>query len=132
MAAIAFWPTHDARNASERRRASERFGRFAEACVSLLLMLKGYRILARRFKTRCGEVDLIALRGRELAFVEVKARRTAVEADEALEWWQADRIAAAASAFVARRARYRNHDITVDAVLVSLDRWPRHIPRAMQ
>lgn len=115
-----------------RRQRSERYGRMAEFFAGAMLQLKGYRVLARRFKTRSGEVDLIAVRGSRLAFVEVKARRTAAEADLSLVNQDAGRVAAAAEAFVARRPRYRRHDIALDAILISADRWPRHLPDALQ
>ena len=57
-----------------RRRQAERKGRIAEICAAGLLLLKGYRILARRFKTPQGEVDLILRKRNALVCVEVKAR----------------------------------------------------------
>jgi putative endonuclease len=114
------------------RRRNERFGRLAEAVAAFLLIAKGYRILQRRFRVRMGEVDLIAVRGRRLVFVEVKARRTARDVDEALAWRQAERMAAAANAFLATRPRYTDHIVGHDAILVSLDRWPIHLRDAMQ
>lgn len=53
-----------------------RRGLFAETVTALLLRLKGHRILARRYKTPVGEIDLVALKGRRLAFIEVKRRKT--------------------------------------------------------
>ncbi|HIE32720.1 MAG TPA: YraN family protein [Thermodesulfobacteriaceae bacterium] len=50
-------------------------GKEAEALVERYLKLKGYRILARNWRTRLGEIDLIAERGDTLVFIEVKARR---------------------------------------------------------
>ncbi len=63
---------------------AERGGRRAEALAALWLQLKGWTILARRARTAVGEVDLVARRGRTLAFVEVKARATQGEAEHAL------------------------------------------------
>ena len=59
------------------RRRSERAGRRAEWIGALILTLKGYRILARRFRVHSGEIDLIARRGDVIAFIEVKARSEA-------------------------------------------------------
>jgi putative endonuclease len=118
--------------ARARRQGHEAFGRVAELVAALVLMLKGYRILARRFRTRSGEIDLVAVRGGRLAFVEVKARASDIDAGDVLGRRQAGRIAAAAAAFVARRPRYRDHTVGLDAVLVSLDRLPRHLPDALQ
>ena len=48
---------------------------FAEAVAALLLRLPGHRILARRYTTPVGEIDFVALKGKRLAFVEVKQRK---------------------------------------------------------
>ena len=56
------------------RGAREAWGRWAESLAAWSLRLRGYRIVARRFRTPLGEIDLIAQRGRLVAFVEVKAR----------------------------------------------------------
>ena len=69
---------------SERRQGAERLGRRAESIAAWYLRLKGYRILARRYRTPLGEIDLVAKRGQTLAFVEVKAR-TSQEQGSALE-----------------------------------------------
>jgi putative endonuclease len=61
---------------SEKRVRAYRHGLFAETVAALLLRLKGHRIIARHYKTLVGEIDLTALKGKRLAFVEVKQRRT--------------------------------------------------------
>ena len=66
------------------RRLAERRGRRAETLAAWYLRLKGYRILARRYRTPVGEIDLIVRRGRLVAFVEVKRRPTEAEAAEAV------------------------------------------------
>ena len=60
----------------EKRVKAYRRGLFAETVAALLLRLKGYAIVARRYKTPVGEIDLVALKGKRLAFVEVKRRKT--------------------------------------------------------
>jgi putative endonuclease len=94
----------------------------------LLLTAKGYRVLARRRRTPLGEIDIIAVRGRRIAFVEVKRRPGIEEAQAALSGEQARRIADAAEHWLARNPRYRDHDIGLDAVLVTPGRWPQHLP----
>jgi putative endonuclease len=65
---------------SEKRVRAYRHGLLAETIAALLLRLKGHRIIARRYKTPVGEIDLVALKGKRLAFVEVKQRKTLDEA----------------------------------------------------
>lgn len=52
-----------------------RVGREAEDEAAKFLLKKGYTIVTRRFTTKHGEIDLIALDGDVLVFVEVKSRR---------------------------------------------------------
>lgn len=102
-------------------------GAQAEHLAAWLLRLKGYRILARRWRSPAGEIDLIARRGRTLAFVEVKLRPDSATAHYAIRPAQQQRILRAASHFVARHARYAEDDMRVDAILVVGWRWPKHI-----
>lgn len=83
-----------------RRRAAYRRGHAAEYLAAAWLLLKGYRLLARRWKSPYGEIDLIARRGKTLTFVEVKTRKTMGEALEAVTPHQRRRIAQAASAYL--------------------------------
>ena len=83
------------------RRLAERRGRRAETLAAWYLRLKGYRILARRYRTPVGEIDLIARRGRLVAFVEVKQRPSDAEGAEAITATSRRRIARAASAWLA-------------------------------
>jgi putative endonuclease len=116
----------------EDRRKRERGGRLAELAAAALLLLKGYRILARRHRSQFGEIDLIAVRGRRLAFVEVKRRRTIDVAQAATTSRQADRIAQAAEQWVWRHPAFRQHEIGLDVVLLAPGRLPRHQPNALQ
>jgi putative endonuclease len=115
---------------TDARKADERAGRAAETAAAILLRLKGYRVVARRFKGLRGEIDLIARRGAILAFVEVKRRASHADAAEAVSLRQRARIAAAAEEFVAARARLAGLGIRFDAVLVAPGRLPRHLPDA--
>jgi putative endonuclease len=117
---------------SSDRVARYRRGRFSELVAAAILMAKGYRILQRRCRTPYGEIDLIAVRGRRLAFVEVKRRPTRAEAEAALTQYQARRIARAADYWVSRNPRYRDHDRGLDAILVVPRRLPVHLPDALQ
>lgn len=113
-----------------RGRAAHAAGLRAEAMAAWMLRLKGYSILARRMKTRAGEIDLVARRGRVLAFVEVKARGDLDAAAEALLARQRARLVRAAELFVAARPALAGHDMRFDLVQVAPGRWPRHLADA--
>ncbi len=113
------------------RAQAERLGRRAELRASLWLNLHGWWILARRVKTRRGEIDLIARRGRTLAFFEVKARARAAELDHAIDEYRLRRVAAAAEA-VAHHYQRRHDTIRIDVLLLAPGRFPRHIVNAWQ
>jgi putative endonuclease len=111
----------------DRRRAAERRGRRAEFLAVCLLCAKGYRVLARRYRTPVGEIDLIMRRGRTVAFVEVKVRPTLAEAAEAVTPKGRQRIARAAQLWLARNAGAGGFTLRFDAVLIAPRRWPRHL-----
>ncbi|HEX8381518.1 MAG TPA: YraN family protein [Allosphingosinicella sp.] len=110
-----------------KRQRAERGGRRAEALAALWLQLKGWSVIGRRVRTPRGEVDLVARRGRTLAFIEVKARATAAEADLSLDEYRLRRVAAAAEALAPRYHR-EGDDIRIDAIYIVPRRLPRHIP----
>lgn len=119
------------RNPVDERRRSLRRGLGAEWLAAVLLMSKGYRILARRHRTPYGEIDIIAARGRRLAFIEVKQRRSVEAAESSLTPHQAGRIGRAADYWIARRPAFQNYEVGLDAILVVPRRWPRHIANAL-
>jgi putative endonuclease len=108
-----------------------RRGRVSEMLAAAMLVAKGYLILGRRVKTRAGEIDVIALRGKRLAFVEVKRRASNEEAEAAITARQAARIRRAADHWLAHRPRYHNHEQGFDVILLVPGRWPRHIPNGL-
>jgi putative endonuclease len=118
--------------ASAERIGRYRRGRISEWLAAAVLLAKGYRILGRRVRTPYGEIDLIAVRGRRLAFVEVKRRATQGEAEAAVTPRQAGRIARAAEFWVSRHPAFREHEQGLDAVLVMPRRLPVHLPNALQ
>jgi len=108
------------------RQQAERGGRRAERIAAWWLRLKGWRILAMRARTPVGEVDIVARRGRTLAFVEVKARAGEAEAAQSLDEWRLRRVARAAEALAARHAR-PGDTIRIDAIFIVPGRLPRHL-----
>ena len=117
--------------ADPERLVRYRRGRLSEWIAAALLIAKGYRILGRRVRTPYGEIDLIAVRGSRLAFVEVKRRRTRADAEAALTPRQAVRMARAAQFWISRHAAYADHQQGFDAVLVVPGRLPKHLRDAL-
>jgi putative endonuclease len=113
------------------RLARYRRGRLSEFVAAAILIAKGYRILGLRVRTPHGEIDLIAVRGQRLAFVEVKRRATRLQAEAAITPRQAGRIARAAEFWISRDTRYRDHERGLDAVFVMPSRLPVHVPDAL-
>jgi putative endonuclease len=105
-------------------------GLFAEALCRAALRLKFYRVLASRYRSPHGEIDIIASRGRVVALVEVKARPSLRDGMEAISPHQRARLERAASDFLARHPRFQAHDIRFDVMVVAPNRWPVHIPDA--
>jgi len=108
------------------RQLAEARGRKAETIAAWWLRLHGWRILAQRARVPGGEVDLIARRGRTLAFVEVKQRGTEDAAAWALDDYRLRRVAVAAERLAPRFAR-DGDDIRVDALFIVPGRLPRHL-----
>ena len=115
---------------SKTRQRNERRGRWAESLAVAALRLKGYRLLARRFKSGPGEVDLIMRKGEVTAFIEVKTRPTTDLAIEAVTDFQTRRIAAAARLWMAKDRKAALGICRFDIVAVSPYQWPKHIPNA--
>ena len=113
--------------AAPERVAAFRTGLSAESRAAVYLMAKGYRILARRFRTPHGEIDLVARRRGLLAFVEVKARATLDEAAFAVTPRQQLRIINAAQAWLVAHPVHAEFDLRFDAILIAPRSLPRHL-----
>ena len=112
-------------DASPARVAAFRTGISAESRAAAYLMAKGYRILAKQFKTPHGEIDLVAKKRNLVAFIEVKARGSLDEAAYAVTPRQQARIIAAAQGWLVAHPEHAEFDLRFDAVLIA----PRHLPR---
>lgn len=113
-----------------RGTASRRSGRRAEVVAALWLMAKGYRILGFRLRTRQAEVDLLALRGKVLAVVEVKRRTTLLAALETVTADQRDRLRRAGLAVASGRPQLAGCAVRLDLIALAPGKLPRHIPDA--
>jgi putative endonuclease len=112
------------------RRVAFQLGLSAESRAAAFLIAKGYRIVARRWRSGVGEIDIVARRRRTLVFVEVKARERLDDAAEAVIMRQQRRIIAAAEAWLASHPDDINCDMRFDVMLVAPKSLPRHIQAA--
>ncbi|NEI78995.1 YraN family protein [Rhizobium ruizarguesonis] len=112
------------------RRKALRRGRMSEYIAAAFLMLKGYRILALRHRTRLGEIDIIARKGDLAVFVEVKARHGEAAALDAVSIAAQKRIRAASDLWLARQADQARLSQRYDIVAIMPGRLPRHFPDA--
>jgi putative endonuclease len=115
------------KEASPERIAAFQTGLSAESRAAAYLMAKGYRILAKRFRTPHGEIDVVAKRRNLIAFVEVKARATLDEAAFAVTPRQQARIIHAAEAWLVAHPQYAEFELRFDAILIAPRRLPRHL-----
>jgi putative endonuclease len=118
------------RTPQPERQIAFRTGLSAESRAAAYLIAKGFRILARRWKSPVGEIDIVARRRKLLVFVEVKARERLDDAAWSVTDRQRARIVAAAEAWLAVNESVSFQDIRFDAMLVAPGRIPRHIPAA--
>jgi putative endonuclease len=113
----------------DRRRSLARlWGADAERVAMVVLMLKGFRLLARGYRGRGGEIDLVMRRGALVIAVEVKARATMEAAAEAVTPGKIARIAAGMRQFRSERGLGDDLTYRCDAVLIAPGRLPRHVP----
>ena len=115
---------------SQRGLVAYKRGHFAEWLCLLSLWLKGYKIIATRYKTHQGEIDLVACRGKTLAFIEVKARPDELAAGQAVSQHQQTRLARTGALFLSRQRGFSRFAVRFDVMLVLPWRWPKHIENA--
>ncbi|QIP06789.1 YraN family protein [Bradyrhizobium symbiodeficiens] len=113
--------------ASPERVAAFRTGISAESRAAAYLMAKGYRILAKRYRTPHGEIDIVARRRNLIAFVEVKARATLDDAAFAVTPRQQQRIINAAQGWLVAHPEHAEFELRFDAMLIAPKRLPRHV-----
>ena len=120
-------PDPASKPASPARVAAFQTGLSAETRSAAYLMAKGYRILAKRFRTPYGEIDIVARRRNLVAFVEVKARASLDEAAFAVTPSQQARIIEAAQAWLMAHPEHADFELRFDAMLIAPRRLPRHL-----
>ncbi|GGB40822.1 UPF0102 protein [Roseibium aquae] len=117
---------------TEDRKRAYGLGLSAETRAAWALRLAGWRILKRRYRTKAGEIDLIAKKRKTLAFVEVKARKTRTAALEAVTPASRARIVRAAKIFIAEHPKAGFYTLRFDVVVVRPWSWPERIVNAFQ
>lgn len=115
-----------------RRRAAHDRGLAAEARAATLLCARGFHILARRVRTKAGEIDLVARQDDLLVFCEVKLRVDIASAAHALLPRQRRRIVAAAEAFLADHPELSALHMRFDAILLARSGAAEHLPGAFE
>lgn len=108
---------------------SFKFGLYAEYLVMLLYSLKLYNIIKHRMRNYAGEIDIICQKGRQLVFVEVKARKNEID-DVLCGVFQQNRIRKTAEIFLQRYPKYKDFDLRIDLVVIRPWRWPLVIKNA--
>lgn len=102
----------------------------AEYLALVWLTLKGYRLVAMRYKTPVGEIDLIVRRGKSLVFVEVKARREYAVAASSIHHKNQSRVMRAAQSFLVHHPAYQHYQVRFDAVVITWYKRPHHLIHA--
>ncbi|MCQ2005620.1 YraN family protein [Rhizobium sp. NRK18] len=113
-----------------RRRKAYRRGLLSEYVAAFFLMLKGYRILSVRYRTKVGEIDIIARKADLVVFVEVKARSDAGAAIDAVGYGAQRRIRSASDIWMSRQPDCARLSWRYDIVAVVPWRLPRHLQDA--
>lgn len=113
-----------------QRQKNHHRGMRAEWLAAVWLLLKAYRLVAWRYKTPVGEIDLVMRRGKALVFIEVKARKTRAEAAAAIHRNNQQRVVRAAQYYLVAHPPRPQTIIRFDAVLITWYSWPRQIIQA--
>lgn len=103
-----------------------RFGILAEKIALIFLILKGYKIMNWRYKTKLGEIDIIAKKANLIVLIEVKARSSKSNVEEVLTNHQINRIKSAAQIFLSKNPQFQDHDLRFDFIEVSKFLLPKH------
>ncbi len=124
------------RSGNAKNHSAQRFGLRAEKLAAWLLRAKGYRILAERYRASSGEIDVLALKGRVLVAVEVKARKRKIDLTESVTPHKCVRMARALETLVANDhkiaglAHARIDTMRFDVIYIAPYAWPVHIKDA--
>lgn len=114
-------------------------GNFGESTARSHLLRAGYTILASNWRCHIGEIDLVALLGDQLVFVEVRTRRAAgpISPEESISATKRHRLMALAEAYLAEAELSANTSCRIDLIAIVIDRTGRitrldHIVNAVE
>jgi putative endonuclease len=102
-------------------------GIIGELIASVFLLLKGYRILETRYKTKWGEIDIIAKKRNVIVFVEVKSRKSDEKCYNAIVAKQLQRIQNASLMFMNKNRKFSENQTRYDVILISKYNLPIHV-----
>jgi len=105
-------------------------GHRGEWLAAFALQIKGYKILERGFRTKLGEIDIIAKKGNLIAIIEVKARRDIHSALDAVNYDSQRRISNAADIWLSMRRDFGELSVRFDIIAIVPGKWPKHFPGA--
>lgn len=123
-------PPSPSKPKSPERLRAESFGRRGEELAALYLRSKLYRVLAKRFKTPVGEIDLVVESFGTLVFVEVKTRQRRGDELDALLHVNRRRLLQAARYYMTRHPGRADLPMRFDVIFLAPFSWPRHVKNA--
>lgn len=126
--------TQSQRTASQllKKQKAYRKGLSAELQAELMLRQAGWHILERRYKTKQGEIDLIAEQDQTIVFVEVKARRNLEDGLYSITPRSQRRIANAAREWVSTRSDILDKTLRFDAIILPQRGGAQHFPNLFE
>ena len=110
----------------KNKRKNYRFGIAAEKISLIFLWLKGYKILAWRYKTHFGEIDIIAQKSKLLVAIEVKARRQNLPLEMVLQNKQIERMKRALEFFMMKNPQFQQCSCRLDFIEMGRFFLPKH------
>lgn len=120
----------------DKKRKAYRLGHYAEFLAMILLLIKGYTIKERRYRSPLGEIDIIAKKGNTTIFCEVKARKDYDTAAHSITEKQRLRISRSAEYYMShlklnnRNNKIENEIYRCDMIMIMPWQWPVHIKNA--
>lgn len=113
-----------------KRQKAQKLGIASETIAAFALRAWGYKIIERNYKTKLGEIDIIARKGDLVAIVEVKARKTLQESIDGVSYQSTKRIEDTADLWLSKQQDAHLISMRFDIVAVQPHKWPVHLKDA--